>query len=238
VNFARQALCLTLFFISVFGALAAQPTSFEETFQGLEDEWGEIFYHLQPDQQADKFKSLLPRVQELKLRNPQRAEPLILEAVVLCTLAASDWGISSLTRLSQARDLLVESIDLNPKAMDASAFITLGNLYFRLPGWPISYGDNQIARQYLEAAHKMFPDNLDSNYFLGDFWLREGNFDTALPYFEKADRAPIRYNQRLSDSKIKQELQSALSAARDRRRIDQGFFSSLLPSSLFDSGSK
>lgn len=218
-------LCLVLF----TNGVRADP-SVEEHVQILEDEWAEIFYRLPSKLQAAKFEALLPRVRELKVHHPNRAEPLILEAVVLCTLAAADWGLSSLSRITEARELLVKSIDFDPKAMHASAFITLGNLYHRLPGWPFSFGDDKLALQYLQSAHRLFPNSLDSNYFLGDFWLHEGEFDKALPYLEKADQAPIRAAQRLSDEKLKEELSVALASARQRKTAHTDFFSDLLPS--------
>jgi tetratricopeptide (TPR) repeat protein len=213
----------------VVSDVCAEPRV-EEAIQALQDAWAEVFYRLPEDQQAERHEALLMRSKALKEEYPKRAEPLILEAIILCTYAAAEWGISSLTRVREARELLVKSIDLDPKAMEASAFITLGNLYYRLPGWPISYGDDDLARQYLEAAVKLYPDALDANYFLGDFWLHEGDYDKALAYLEKAGKAPIRASQRLSDSKIKEQLSVALNAARKRDDTHSDFFSDLLPS--------
>lgn len=209
----------------------AQP-GVEEAIQVIQDEWAEVFYRLPEDQQVEKFTALLARVRAVKEQYPNRAEPLILEAIILCTYAAADWGLSSLSRIREARELLVKSIDFDPKAMEASAFITLGNLYYRLPGWPISYGDDNLARQYLEAALRLYPNALDANYFLGDFWLHEGDYDKALGYLEKADQAPIRASQKLSDGKIKEELGVALNAARKRENTHSDFFSDLLPDSF------
>jgi tetratricopeptide (TPR) repeat protein len=211
-----------------FGSAHAD-VGLEQSVRRLSDEWSEIFYHAPENQQAEKFKALLKSLGELAGQHPQRAEPIILQAITLCTLAAAEWGLSSLSRISDARALLVKSIDLDPKAMEASAFITLGNLYYRLPGWPISFGDDKQALQYLEAAVKLYPEGLDSNYFLGDYWLEEGEYDKALPYLEKAERAPIRPYQYLSDSKIKEELKRALESARERHGREGNFFSSILP---------
>lgn len=226
----------TLWLVALFTVFFVQgvraDAGVEETIQHLQDEWAEVFYRLPEDQQAERYESLLKRVQVVKDSYPQRAEPLILEAIILCTYAAAEWGISSLIRINEARELLVKSIDFDPKAMQASAFITLGNLYFRLPGWPISYGNDEVARQYLEAAAKLYPDALDANYFLGDFWLHEGDYDKALAYLEKADKAPIRASHQLSDIKIKEELSVALNAARKRENVHSDFFASLLPDSF------
>lgn len=215
--------------IFALGPARAEP-DFEQTVRTLSDEWSEIFYRVPENQQAGKFKSLIKRLKSFADQHPKRAEPIILQAIALCTLAAAEWGLSSLRRLEEARALLIKSIDYDPKAMEASAFITLGNLYYRLPGWPISYGDDDQARQYLEAAVLLYPNGLDSNYFMGDYWLEEGEYDKALPYLEKAERAPVRPYQYLSDMKIKEEVKRAVDAARKRRDRGGDFFSSLLPS--------
>ena len=233
MNFFRSRIVPVL--LACFLAAAhADDKPFDAALQHIQDEWAEAFYHQPDDRQAEIYEALLPRVHKLAKAQPERAEPLIVEAVILCTYAAADWGLSSLSRLNRARELLIRSIDLDPKAMDASAFITLGNLYYRLPGWPISYGDESQALTYLEAAARLYPDALDSNYFLGDYWLHEGDPEKAVKYFEKADRAPLRASQRLSDEKIKQELQAALAASRKHLAPHGDFFSSLLPS--FDDG--
>ncbi len=197
--------------------------------QSLQDEWADIFYLLPADEQAGKFETLLPRVHALVERYPQEAEPLVMEAYVLCTYAAAEFSLSSLSKVARARDLLIKSIAINPKAMDGSAYVTLGNLYYRLPGWPISYGDDNLARKYLEAALKLFPEALDTNYFYGDFLMDQGEFKQALPYLEKADKAPIRAQSRLSDLKLKEGLKHRLKAAQAEIEDGGDFFSRLLP---------
>lgn len=224
----RKALLPALCGLFLATAAWAEP-SVEEKAQSLSNEWSGIFYRLPGDQQAEKYKALLSRIQTLKAQYPQSAEPLILEAITLCTLAAADWGFDSLSRIREAKELLEKSIDLNPKAMEATAFITLGNLYYRLPGWPISFGDDEQALQYLETAIKLDPDGLDANYFLGDYWLSEEEFDKAMPYLEKANQAPIRPYHRLSDMRVKAEAKKALQAARNRDSGRNSFFSQVKP---------
>jgi tetratricopeptide (TPR) repeat protein len=201
-----------------------------EAVRRLEDEWAEIFYRLPPSEHAEKFKGLLARVHAVSEQYPKEADPLVLEAIVLCTYAAADVGLSSLSRVSEARELLIKAIDIDPRAMEGSAYITLGNLYYRLPGWPISFGDDDSARQYLEAALKLYPNALDSNYFYGDFLLQQGEYDKALPYLEKAEKAPIRPYMLLSDAKLKEEVREALIAAREKRDEHGDFFQSFLTS--------
>ncbi len=210
-------------------ASAAEPAVHAQV-ERLHDEWADIFYRQPADAQADRFRELLPRVHALVARYPKEAEPLVLEAMLLCTYASAEFGLGALSKVERARELLVKSIALDPRAMEGSAYITLGNLYYRLPGWPISYGDDDQARQYLEAALKLYPDTLDANYFYGDFLLGQGEYQRALAYLEKADRAPIRPHARLSDLKLKEELQQALKDAREQNEDREDFFGRLLPS--------
>ena len=224
--FTCAALALT---ILAFAPGVAAESSAHQLVQSLHDEWADIFYRLPEDEQAVKYEDLLPRVHSLVERYPQEAEPLIVEAFVLCTYAATEFNLGSLRKVERARELLVKSIALNPSAMDGSAYVTLGNLYYRLPGWPISYGDDDQARQYLETALKLFPDALDTNYFYGDFLTGQGEFRQALPYLEKANKVPVRPESLLSDLKLKEELKHRLKIAQEQNDDQGDFFSSLLP---------
>jgi tetratricopeptide (TPR) repeat protein len=175
-----------------------------------------------------KLEAILPRVHALVERYPQEAEPLVMEALVLCTHAAAKPGLGALGQVKRARDLLVKSIGLDPMAMEGSAYVTLGNLYYRLPGWPISYGQDDQARQYLEAALKIYPEALDTNYFYGDYLIGQGEFSKALPYLEKADKAPVRPQFLLSDLKLKEGLKQKLLEARTQNTDGTDFFAKLL----------
>lgn len=196
--------------------------------QNLRNEWEHVFYELPESQQGPRLEALLVRSANLVAQYPQSAEPLIMQALVLCALAGHDGGFSALGHVKGARDVLLKSLKLDPQALEGSALVTLGNLYYRLPGWPISFGDDERARQYLEKALKLYPDQLDTNYFYGDFLLDQGEFDKALPYLERADKMPLRSDTRLSDLKLKQELVQALRDARAKNSARSGFFSNFL----------
>lgn len=221
------ALALTI--LAPAPGVTAAP-SVHQLVHSLQDEWADIFYRLPENKQARKLETLLPKVHALIERYPLEAEPLVMEAIVLCSYAAAEFNLGSLSKVKQARDLLLKSITLDPMAMDGSAYVVLGNLYYRLPGWPISYGDDDQARQYFEAAIKLYPESLDTNYFYGDFLMDQGEFGKALYYLEKADKAPVRAQSSLSDLKLKSELKQLLKDARERNTNRDSFFSNLLPS--------
>lgn len=224
---AYLALCALAF------ALAHRPSYGAEAaalgaVQTVRNEWEHVFYELPESQQGPKLEALLTRSKNLVARYPQSAEPLIMQALVLCALAGHDGGFSALGHVKQARDVLIKSLELDPQALEGSALVTLGNLYYRLPAWPISFGDDARARQYLEKALKLYPDQLDTNYFYGDFLLDQGEFEKALPYLERADKMPLRSDSRLSDLKLKHELAQALRDAREKNAARSDFFSNFL----------
>jgi tetratricopeptide (TPR) repeat protein len=206
------------------------PDKIENDARALQAEWAAVFYEAPRQEHAPKYKALLTRVRELKAQHPNRAEPLIVEAIILCTYSAAALGLDTLDMLEQARTLLEKAIDIDPPALDGAAFVTLGNLYRRLPGWPILYGDKQLARQYFENGLKLYPDAIDTNYFYGDYLLDQGDIAGARRYLEKASLAPIRPSLRVSDVQLKQETNQALADARNGNRSRSDFFSLFTPS--------
>jgi tetratricopeptide (TPR) repeat protein len=214
-------------------ALVPRPSSGAEAsahdaFETLHHEWEHVFYELPESQQGARLEALLARSTNLVAQYPRSAEALIMEALVLCALAGHEGGFSALGHVKRAREALKKSIELDPRAREGSAMVMLGNLYYRLPGWPISFGDDERARQYLETALKLYPDQLDTNYFYGDFLLDQGEYDKALLYLEKADKMPLRSDKSLSDLKLKQELTQALRDAREKNAARTNFFGKFL----------
>ncbi len=202
----------------------------ETAARSLQSEWATVFYEAPRNQRAPKYRDLLSRVRTLESLHPDRAEPMIVEAIILCTYSAAALGLDTLDMLEQARTLLQKAIDLDPPALDAAAYVTLGNLYRRLPGWPILYGDRKLARQYFESGVKLYPDAIDTNYFYGDYLLDEGDTAGARTYLEKASHAPIRPSLKISDEHLKKETGQTLADLKTGKSSRSDFFSLFTPS--------
>ncbi|MEN8259185.1 MAG: hypothetical protein ABFS02_01130 [Pseudomonadota bacterium] len=185
----------------------------EDSIRQLELEWAVIYYEVPAEEQAAAYKPLLRQVESLRKQYLDKAEPLIWKAILLCTYAGADGGISALTRIREARDLLKRALRIDPKALDGSAYVTLGTLYYMVPGWPIAFGDDDLARQHLEKALEINPYGIDTNYFYGDYLVSKGEDQRAIAYFEKALSAPVRSDQPFVDAKLKQEVRMALTKA-------------------------
>jgi tetratricopeptide (TPR) repeat protein len=196
--------------------------------QEVKDEWETTFYSLPQEQQEPILKTLSMKADTLIQKYPDAAESYLVAGLIQCSLAANEGGFSALGRVKKARQFVLQAMAKDPLAMDGSGYVILGNLYYRLPGWPISFGDNKVARSYLETAIRLYPDGLDTNYFYGDFLLDEGDAAAALPYLEKADKAAVRPSSRLSDMKLKEELKVSLKNAREGKGETQGFYNQFL----------
>ena len=221
-------LCLCL--IAFSPGHAKPPDSVATAARGLQSEWAQVFYDAPRNQRAPRYRNLLDRVHVLEQQHPDRAEPMIVEAIILCTYSAASLGLDTLDMLEQARSLLQKAIALDPPALEGAAYVTLGNLYRRLPGWPVLYGDRKLARQYLESGVKLYPEAIDTNYFYGDYLLEEGDTAQARVYLEKAVHAPIRPSLKISDEQLKKETDQALVDLATGKSTRSDFFSLFTPS--------
>ncbi|MDH3888698.1 MAG: tetratricopeptide repeat protein, partial [Gammaproteobacteria bacterium] len=142
--------------------------------------------------------------------------PKIWLAIVLSTDAGITGGLGALGKVKEARKQLEAAAKINPDALDGSIYTSLGSLYYQVPGWPIGFGDDEQAEQYLKQALALNPDGIDPNYFYGDFMLEEGNYQQAVSYLEKAAAAAPRPGRELADRGRKAEVEEKLAEARKK----------------------
>ena len=203
-------------FTLLFSPLCA-ASDLNRSLQQIEAQWAKVYYALPDDAQGPVLDKLLAQTEELAKAYPNNAEPLIWQAIVISTRAGVQNGFAALGAIHQARDLLLQAIRMNPAAMDGSAFVNLGSLYYMVPGWPIAFGDDEKAEEMFQAALKIKPDSLDANYFYGDFLLSQGKIEQAVAHFETAIAAPLRPEQRFADSHLQNEAKRALKTLQSQK---------------------
>ena len=94
-------------------------------------------------------------------------------------MPAKKAGSVRLGLCKEARASLELAIDRDPTALNGSAFTSLGTLYYKVPGWPIGFGSDKKAREYLSKALDLNPTGIDPNYFMGDFLFSQGEYGHA-----------------------------------------------------------
>lgn len=205
--------------------------SLNDSLNRIESEWASIYYSPSKTQQADDYTHLLNKATTLAKQYPGAAEPLFWQALIKASHAAHLDAFAALTVINEARELLVKVIAINPKAMNGSAYVTLGTLYYMVPAWPIAFGDNEEAKKHLETALAINPNGIDSNYFYGEYLLQRNNPKAASHYFERAIAAPSRMEQTYADNQLKTEAQLALQNTKERKvRGEKNIFLSLFDS--------
>lgn len=160
----KKFLVLTLSILS--GYATAGDIEMAEKIISIQQQWAIIKYKMVEERKAEAYENLAYQSKQLAHQYPQKAEPLIWQAINLSSYAGAIGGLKSLTRalpaVKEARDLLHRAEQINPGALDGSIYTSLGALYYQVPGWPIGFGDKNRARYYLEKAISNNPNKLDA----------------------------------------------------------------------------
>ena len=193
----------------------AAASTFEEELSAIQQQWAATNYGTM-DTAARKgaFEALRVQAHEVSTRNPQRAEALIWEGIVLSTYAGAKGGLGALGLAKQSRTVLEAAMKLDPDALEGSAYTSLGALYSKVPGFPIGFGDDDKARDLLTRALAINPQGIDANYFYGEFLCDQGQCAQAIPYLEKAAHAAPRPGRELADAGRHREIDELLAKAR------------------------
>jgi len=183
----------------------------------LQHDWAKVNYHTSKDAQEAAFKTLAERASQVTSAHANAPEALIWEAIILSGYAKAKGGLGALKQAEKARDLLLQAEKINPQALQGSAYTTLGSLHYKVPGWPIGFGDKKKARAYLEKALQINPDGIDPNYFYGDFLAEQGEYDKAQRYFDKALAAAPRAGREDADAGRRQDIQAGIEMVNKKR---------------------
>ena len=199
--------------ILLVASLLIQPVwagNLETDLAAIQQRWAEIQYQVAKDDKEKAFEALAGQAETLTASYPDRAEALIWRAIVLSTWAGEKGGLGALSLVKDARRHLEKAIDIDDRALDGSAYTSLGSLYYQVPGWPIGFGDNDKARRLLQKALSINPDGIDPNFFFADYLLEQGEEDRARQYLERALSAPDRPGRALADEGRRQEVRDRL----------------------------
>jgi tetratricopeptide (TPR) repeat protein len=186
---------------------AAQPMDAEVA--QIQQQWAVVNYKTSKQSKTKAFEHLAQKAHAVSERYPNQAEPLVWESIVLSSYAGSLSGISkmgALSKVEQARDLLLKAEKINSTMLDGSIYTSLGALYYKVPGWPLGFGDNKKAYSYLQKALAVNPNGIDPNFFLGELLFYQNKYQEAYQVLQKAQKSPPRPSREIADQGRRKEV--------------------------------
>ena len=212
----RLTLSLLLLGLSFFAQVVIADEKLDASISSLQHDWAKANYNTPKDAQEAAFKNLSEQAHQVSEKHGNAPEALIWEGIANASYAKAKGGIGALKFAEKSRDLLLAAEKANPNALQGSAYTSLGSLYYKVPGWPIGFGDKKKAKVYLEKALQLNPDGIDPNYFYADFLSEKGDYKQAITYYEKALAAPARAGREDADEGRRLEVEAGLKIAKSK----------------------
>jgi tetratricopeptide (TPR) repeat protein len=201
MKLSRTLLCtIAMLALGTAWADTASDPAFDAQLLSIQQAWAKANYETPAgDARAQAFDVLEKRAAAFTQQHPARAEALIWEGIIESSYAGAKGGLGALGLAKAARANLEKALEIDPNALDGSAYTSLGTLYARVPGFPVGFGDDDKARKLLLKALELNPDGIDPNYFYADFLYEEGQYAEALKHLQKAAKAPPRPGRESAD---------------------------------------
>jgi tetratricopeptide (TPR) repeat protein len=210
----RTVLSSVLMAAAGFRMLPAQAVDAADAeVHRLQSTWEAIKFSVpEGDEQTRQMNALGEDADTVASKFPDRPEVLIWDGIITSERASMASAFSALGLAKAARDLLERAYKIAPAKLDAGATTSLGVLYYRVPGFPIGFGDKAKARQLLEQAVKLAPTGLDAWYFYADFLFEQKEYSKAADAFRHALSLPQHPDRPLWDKNRRLVIEERLAS--------------------------
>ncbi len=216
-KFATVAAAIAALVLATAGnaAAAAPLPALDAEVLHLALDWEHVKFEVEDkDAQEKQMATLAQHAADMAQRYQNRAEAQIWLGIIISEQAsmASENGspFKALGFAKQARDILEKVEKADPVVLDAGAPTSLGVLYYRVPGFPIGFGDTKKARSLLQEAVTNAPNGLDANYFYGDFLYEQHEYAAAEKVLRRALTLPPHPDRPIWDKSRRMVMQELL----------------------------
>jgi len=205
----RDFACASILLICscILAAQAAETSGgLDQSLLEIEKRFDELtFATPNARERRNGFEELVDIAAALVTANPDSAEALTWQGIVLSSYAGEVSAFSAMKYANAAREALHKAESLDEAALNGSVYTSLGALYAHVPGGIIGFGDDELALEYLHKALAISPNDLDANYFLAELLVDEKMFDEAEQVLVKALAGPeVTYRPLLNDVRREQ----------------------------------
>lgn len=205
-----KTLLASLLALTCFLPPATLAAPVDDAVTELQRDWEVIRYQTPAAEREKRFEALATRAHQASESFPGRSEPLVWEGIVVSSLAGEKGGLGALGLVKQAKVIYERAIGIDGGALEGSAYNSLGVLYYKVPGWPVGFGDKAKAKELLLKALALNPKCIDPNFFYGEYLVETGHADEAVVYLERALQAPPRAGRQIADTGRREEVRALL----------------------------
>lgn len=202
--------------VAIVLPLTARADAAEDAVVNLQHEWEIIKYQTANTEREKRYEALAAKAHQVSESYPGRGEPLIWEGIITASWANEKGGLGALGLVKKAKALYESAIRIDGNVLDGSAYTSLGVLYYKVPGWPVSFGDKDKAHELLQKGLALNPKGIDPNYFYGDLLWETHHPDEALTYLERALQAAPRPGRQISDAGRRDEIRALIAKIKAR----------------------
>jgi len=219
---SKSRISLFSFIVLLMGSLCTPSSqaadSLSPEVRRLQTKWEAIKFGVpEGDDQTKQMNALGEDADAVAARLPGMPEALIWDGIITSERASMASTFYALGFAKRARDILEQAYSLDPARLDAGATTSLGVLYYRVPGFPIGFGDKARARQLLEQAVKLAPNGLDAWYFYGDFLYTQNELPKADEVLRHALKIPQHPDRPLWDKNRRLVIEELLAKIEAKR---------------------
>lgn len=216
----RRSVCIGVAALAATLQMAtstAGESDFESELLAIAQAWDHANFEI-PDanHKRNAFEVLRTQAAAFAQHHPERAEPLVWEGIILSSYAGAKGGLGALSLAKGAREHLLAALKIAPEALSGSAYTSLGVLYYKVPGFPLGFGNHGKAREYLSKALALNPNGMDPNFFYGELLFEEGDYKQSLQYLQKAQTATPRPQRQVADDGRKKEIAALMDRVRSK----------------------
>ncbi len=210
----RLGLTLVASLIVAQAGVAAN-SEFRSELLALQREWAQAnFVAESKKDRRSAFADVVEHANQLSARYPSQAEVIAWEGIVLSTYAGEVSAFSAMKYAKAARDKLLLAENLQPDALNGGIYASLGALYSKVPGGFVGFGDNELAREYFLRALEVDSNNIDNNYFYGEFLIKQGDYSAALEVLNRALSTSVVADRPVFDAGRRAEIEALILQAK------------------------
>ena len=201
---------------AVLQPLAARAAGVDDAVAELQHEWEVIKYQTANLEREKRYEALATKAHQVSETYAGRGEALIWEGIITASWASAKGGLGALSLAKKAKAMYESAIKIDGNALEGSAYTSLAVLYYKVPGWPIGFGDKDKARELLQKGLSLNPKGIDSNFFYGELLSETNHPDEAMAYLERALQAAPRPGRQISDAGRRDEARALIAKIKAR----------------------